>query len=503
MNEIHVISDVKKLIIFSLLKQLNYLHNCIIDTIVLSTMHVGDINPLLPVQEVKPNRIMYVALVAYFYVILANTVYLFIYLAPINVLSMLHAVAATLLYGVTLEVQHNKKYLYELGSIILSGLYYSHVYFNKDTPVYYFMLLIGYISFMITSVIPVIIGWIESVYKYIADSDNRRLNRIMQQLVDQMNQNRQNILRPLQDPLQTLGNIHNIDPYNPDPLPRFGSFPRFDPLPQLNPRPRVNPGPRVNPRLRDNQRIRDNPNSDSLLQMLNQNRHPDDMLIQLEFPLDDLRPFPQAPQEPQTPQDRVLQQVLTYDIKELICNICLEKFVESSRGEMSVLPCKHIFHTTCLQTWTDTHTTCPTCRFELPSNFTVRDGTNVTDQPSNTPNTTEQKVEQKSEQKTEQNTENKTVEQKTENKVNDRRQRIEQKVNTIYNRIQTVLRRQLSDIPETNNQVRDQARDQARDQVLPNETPIPVEPSPIQVIIASETPLSPLLDENEKKSDTL
>jgi len=42
------------------------------------------------------------------------------------------------------------------------------------------------------------------------------------------------------------------------------------------------------------------------------------------------------------------------------CSICLEKFTVGI--EVSVLSCKHIFHTTCVRRWICESNSCPTCR---------------------------------------------------------------------------------------------------------------------------------------------
>eukprot|EP00826_Nyctotherus_ovalis_P033742 TRINITY_DN2749_c0_g1_i1.p2 TRINITY_DN2749_c0_g1~~TRINITY_DN2749_c0_g1_i1.p2 ORF type:complete len:246 (-),score=68.33 TRINITY_DN2749_c0_g1_i1:167-904(-) len=47
------------------------------------------------------------------------------------------------------------------------------------------------------------------------------------------------------------------------------------------------------------------------------------------------------------------------------CSICKEEF---KRAEKVVrLPCKHLFHPDCIMPWLAQHNSCPTCRFELPT----------------------------------------------------------------------------------------------------------------------------------------
>lgn len=44
-----------------------------------------------------------------------------------------------------------------------------------------------------------------------------------------------------------------------------------------------------------------------------------------------------------------------------------------------ILPCNHIFHTSCLRSWFQRHQTCPTCRLDIlrPTNSTVQSTPNV------------------------------------------------------------------------------------------------------------------------------
>ena len=51
---------------------------------------------------------------------------------------------------------------------------------------------------------------------------------------------------------------------------------------------------------------------------------------------------------------------LSFDQKE--CPICLESYMESIR----ILPCKHAFHSQCIETWTEKgKATCPVCKINL------------------------------------------------------------------------------------------------------------------------------------------
>ena len=54
------------------------------------------------------------------------------------------------------------------------------------------------------------------------------------------------------------------------------------------------------------------------------------------------------------------------------CSICQDTF-ENTKSDVSVTPCGHIFHATCLRTWTRSmqNATCPQCRFTFPQRSIV------------------------------------------------------------------------------------------------------------------------------------
>jgi rubrerythrin len=51
------------------------------------------------------------------------------------------------------------------------------------------------------------------------------------------------------------------------------------------------------------------------------------------------------------------------------CAVCLQELINSENGLISVTPCGHRFHITCIERWLDTHSPkkCPTCREPIDS----------------------------------------------------------------------------------------------------------------------------------------
>lgn len=47
------------------------------------------------------------------------------------------------------------------------------------------------------------------------------------------------------------------------------------------------------------------------------------------------------------------------------CQVCFEKFKDAD--DIHKLPCKHLYHASCITPWFQTHDTCPVCRMKMPS----------------------------------------------------------------------------------------------------------------------------------------
>uniref|UniRef100_A0A0D9VTI3 RING-type E3 ubiquitin transferase n=1 Tax=Leersia perrieri TaxID=77586 RepID=A0A0D9VTI3_9ORYZ len=54
------------------------------------------------------------------------------------------------------------------------------------------------------------------------------------------------------------------------------------------------------------------------------------------------------------------------------CPVCLDEF--EAGGEAREMPCKHRFHDGCILPWLEAHSSCPVCRFQLPTEESTTTG---------------------------------------------------------------------------------------------------------------------------------
>ena len=66
--------------------------------------------------------------------------------------------------------------------------------------------------------------------------------------------------------------------------------------------------------------------------------------------------------------------------QDLVCSICQEDMIEGN--VVLKLACRHAYHGDCVQTWLDTHNTCPMCRHEMPV-LTINEESNLRRRNSN------------------------------------------------------------------------------------------------------------------------
>ena len=58
------------------------------------------------------------------------------------------------------------------------------------------------------------------------------------------------------------------------------------------------------------------------------------------------------------------------------CSVCKEEFKKNDK--VYKLPCDHLFHPDCITPWLKQHNSCPTCRFELPTDDKDYEATKAT-----------------------------------------------------------------------------------------------------------------------------
>lgn len=75
---------------------------------------------------------------------------------------------------------------------------------------------------------------------------------------------------------------------------------------------------------------------------------------------------PEEERRPAMSRDARAELRLVTVLEEDNCAVCQESMPLGSKAK--AMPCKHIFHDECLESWVQKHNSCPTCRFdELPS----------------------------------------------------------------------------------------------------------------------------------------
>lgn len=60
------------------------------------------------------------------------------------------------------------------------------------------------------------------------------------------------------------------------------------------------------------------------------------------------------------------------------CPVCLDEF--TAGGEAKEMPCKHRFHDVCILPWLEAHSSCPVCRYQLPTDETTEPPGNGTEE---------------------------------------------------------------------------------------------------------------------------
>ena len=66
--------------------------------------------------------------------------------------------------------------------------------------------------------------------------------------------------------------------------------------------------------------------------------------------------------------------ILRVTLKDTICSICQDEVEEGQ--EVLKLHCRHVYHTTCVVSWLQSHNTCPLCRLQMPNDEEAKGANN-------------------------------------------------------------------------------------------------------------------------------
>lgn len=81
-------------------------------------------------------------------------------------------------------------------------------------------------------------------------------------------------------------------------------------------------------------------------------------------------------------QKEAVEALPTVKIEKAVqCSVCLEDFEVGA--EAKEIPCKHKFHSGCILPWLELHSSCPVCRYQLPSDESKLDSDGSTNHSNN------------------------------------------------------------------------------------------------------------------------